>query len=183
MSAYAFTTISATLALLSFAPLPAGECAPDLGPVSTERFVEQALDRLRDAGYDPSDFRLTLRLEDQAWPDRGSLGSKRVTSVVFLPRSESAGYPLRVHPANPCALSWLWNPEAFSNWQRSAIENASAALRQHRPGVWEAEPPTDLDVIESRDRLLVRLWRSRESTPSLQVILRKPDLEVLGVER
>ncbi len=175
-------TASAVLALLSFAPTPAGECVPDLGPVSTKRFVEQALQRLRDAGYDPSDFHLTLRLENEAWPDRGAFGSTQVTSVVFLPRRDSTGYPLRVHPANPCAVSWLWNPDEFSSWQRSAIERASSAVQQRHPRTWADEPPTDLDVTESRTRLLVRLWRSHETMPALQVILSKPHLEVLGVE-
>ncbi len=182
MSVYAVPAISAILALVSFAPMPAGECVPDLGPVSTERFVEQALQRLRDAGYDPSDFHLTLRSEDEAWPDRGAFGSTLVTSVVFLPRRDSADYPLRVHPANPCAVSWLWNPDGFSSWQRSAVEKASSAMRQRRPRTWADEAPTDLDVTESRTRLVVRLWRSHETTPALQVILSKPDLEVLDVE-
>ncbi len=182
MSAYAAPTVFATLVLLSFEPTSAGECVPDLGPVSTERFVSHALERLQDAGYDPSDFLLTLRLEDEAWPDREALGSKRVTSVVFLPRRDPAGYPLRVHPVDPCALNWLWNPETLSDWQRSAIDKASAAIRQRWPEGWTDDPPEDLKVTESGTRLLVRLWRSRESPPAVQVLLGKPGLELLGVK-
>jgi hypothetical protein len=151
-------------------------CIDTLGVPSPERLVPQAIAVLRGAGLDPADYRLELRLEDRDHPDGGNLESVRVMSAVFLPRR--AGHALRVHPGAPCALGWVWDPAAFTPWQRDVLERAAAAAA----GVPETPggPLLDVQVLETRDHVTVETsWRERPGAPPLRVVLRKSDLAVL----
>lgn len=160
---------------------PDAICLERLAPLSAPALVRQAVRMLAATGHDPASFRIELRLEDAWRPDSGRLGARREPSVVFHPLG-AAGYALRVHPALPCGVGWLWRPERFTPWQTAALARAGEAVRARSGATAE---PAEVQVAESRERLAVYVWaadRGPDEDPTWTVILRKADLVVLGVD-
>jgi hypothetical protein len=114
-----------------FSVATAGE-APclDLGAGSgaTGRMISTAVEILRGAGHDPAEYRVELRMEPAVRPDFPEWGGERVPSVVFLPRDSGRRYALRVHPAHPCELMWVWRPTRLTGWQRKTLSRARELL-------------------------------------------------------
>lgn len=179
----------AGLAALALAARPAVADEPDprsclsrIDPLPAKALVREAVQQLERAGHDPALYRAELRREDATRPDAAGLGPRLVTSVVFRPLADG-DYSLRVHPAIPCGVGWVWEPESFTPWQAAVVNRAGAAAREARPA--SAGEPREVQVAESRERVAVYVWTAGSdaaSEPAWTVILRKADLAVLRVD-
>ena len=171
LAAAAISGPPATAAAVGSVPDASVICLHDgLEPSKTARLIDEALGVLAQSGHDPAAYRLELRMEDAQSPDAPSLGADRVPSVVFVPAHPGARYPVRVHPANPCVISWVWQPGRLTAWQREVV---ARARQQIETLPHEATDPNDLRVLEARELVRVELRRGERS---VRVTLSKADL-------
>jgi hypothetical protein len=151
--------------LLLLAGVALDPCLARLAPLPAAALLGEAVRVLRATGHDPAAFRAELHLETGA----------REPSVVFRPLEPGDGYAVRVDPAIPCGLLWVWEPERFTPWQRDAIRRATEAARSAGP--LPAGDLSDVRVVEWGGRLAVELWTAESSElPALTVFLRASDL-------
>ena len=175
------------LALATIGPgiraVAVADCLERLAPIPSEDLVRESLRLLTSAGHDPASYRVELRMESAGHPDSNRISRDREPSVLFIPLDPADRYPVRVHPAIPCGVGWVWEPERFTAWQTDAVAIASDAARRARPaGSGEIG---DVQVAETADHLGVHVWTTADvqsDDPALTVILRKDDLEVVRVE-
>jgi hypothetical protein len=155
-------------------------CLARMTPIPSESLVREAVRMLKQAGHDPADFAVELRMESATRPDADPMGRDLKPSVIFHPRQ--TGYALRVHSAIPCGVGWVWRPGRFTAWQSEVVARASEAVRRARPS--GSSEPSDVQVAESSDHLGVYVWTGPDGEsagPDLTVIMRKSDLSVVGV--
>jgi hypothetical protein len=158
--------------------LETGIAEPDV-----EEFIQDAIRVFEQTGRDPNAFRMELRQEDPQGSDFRALGAELVTSIVFIPRTANDLYPVRVSIGHPCVVSWLWQPDSFTSWQRRVLRRA----REVAADAWTRlgnDRLVDVEVLESRDAVFVHLWRVEETGQSsdaaeLSVTLNKADLELV----
>ena len=155
-------------------------------PSGTERLIDEAIRVLEQSGHDPSSYRLELRMEDTLQPDFPGLRRDRTRSVLFVPARSGDLYPVRVHPANPCVVTWVWQPERFTRWQRAVVGEARQRFETSFPdagdGGW-----AHLRVLESREWVRIHVDGGRDgpepgSRPGFSVTLSKTDLSVVDAE-
>ncbi len=92
-------------------------------------FLAEALGVLRSCGHDPADYRLELR-EDDPFVAAGS-GREPALTAVFLPVDRQRHYAVAVRAAQPCVVSWVWQPADFTDWQRQVIARAEALAKTY----------------------------------------------------
>jgi hypothetical protein len=157
-------------------------CLPaTVGELPVERFIREAIRVFEQTGRDPRAHRMELRQEEFRGSDHPMLGAEFETSIVFIPRQTGDLYPVSVRAKQPCVVSWLWEPDRFTDWQRRVLRRA----QELSAGAWEqliGDRLVDVEVSESRDAVAVRLWRVEEAdrasnTTEIFVVLNKTDLE------
>ena len=154
-----------------------------LAGTDLEGLIADAVRVLIQAGHDPASYRMELHTER---PTRETLPGLRwnlLTSVVFVPREEDPIYPVRVHPDNPCVVSWVWRPERFTDWQREVIEKSQEILKE-AGGTTSFRHPMEIEVLETARVVSVHIWNvdeegsSRTST-DFYVAMNKADLALV----
>lgn len=100
--------------------------------------------------------------------------------MLFVPAEGVEAYSLRVHPAHPCHVAWVWNPGSFTPWQRRVVERAMGQARETLPAGWPAEPQ-QVRVLESADHVGIQLFGVSDPDPIFSLTLRKHDLSTVQV--
>jgi hypothetical protein len=162
-------------------PMPGPVCIETgLTGGGLDDLIRDAVAVLRQSGRDPAQFRMELRIERAGLAELGSQAGPSYPSVVFHPSTGSGRYPVRVDRTEPCAVSWVWQPERFTVWQRRVIERAGEVLRRN----WTREAGESLSgvqVVETKDEVTVRLRLGEPDASGLvpsraEVTLRRSDL-------
>ena len=142
-------------------------------PRGVPELVADAVAILRRSGHDPSSYALELRA--------GGGGGE--PSLVFRPRGDGRLYAVAVRPADPCLLSWVWQPERFTEWQVAVLQRARELLRgsASAPGA----EPTEVAIVETSETVTVRVRYAQAAEPGSggsesQVTLLKADIGGAG---
>jgi len=169
--------------LFGFAGLAAAGEGPVCASAGVSRLdaaglVEQAVEVLRACGYDPRDFRVTLRRERLA--DTGTHPDTGI-AVVFEPLDPAGRHSLAVWPSEPCVVGWLPGASTMTAWQREALERVRSHVRDIAPE-WIGRDDWNLRVTETRRRIGFRLSTvdGAGGLSEFRVLLRKADLSVLA---
>jgi hypothetical protein len=154
-----------------------------LAGTDLEGLIADAVRVLIQAGHDPASYRMELHTERPTVETLPGLRWNLLTSVVFVPREENSLYAVRVHPDNPCVVSWVWRPERFSDWQREVIEKSQEILKEVG-GATSFGHPMEIEVLETAEVVSVHIWNVDEEGPSTSsadfyVALNKADLSLV----
>jgi len=162
-------------------------CLPSaVAELPVERFIRGAIRVFEQTGHDPRAYRMELRQEDPRESDFRALGAELETSIVFIPRQDGELYPVRVRARHPCVVSWLWQPDRFTHWQRGVLRRTQELAAD----AWEqlgGDHLVGVEVLESRDAVAVYLWRVEQpdrtsDTAEIFVVLNKTDLESVALQ-
>ncbi len=145
--------------------------------------IRDAVVILRQSGHDPASYRMELSIERAGPAEVGSEAGSSYPSVVFHPTGGSDLYPVRVDRTEPCVVSWVWQPERFTAWQRLVIERAREVLRRNWPR-GPSESLSGVRVVETQDEVTVRLMLGEPDASGLapsraEVTLRRDDLTAI----
>jgi hypothetical protein len=151
-----------------------------VAPQDALDFVTDAIEVLEACGHDPAAYRLELN-QDDPFELAGS-GREPTINAVFVPLDSESLYAVGVGPADPCVVSWIWQPAAFTPWQRDLLEGARRHAEASGLG-WTDPDGWNVRVTESRELVSVRLWPADESAPrrrELRFLLEKRGLRVVS---
>jgi len=148
-----------------------------------DQLIRVAVEVLRQSGHDPEDYRLDLRMDEVEGARLIGPGANLQPGVVFLPVAGRDRYALRVDRSNPCVVSWLWQPQNFTAWQRRVIERAREVMRDAWPD-GASERLSGVEVIETAAEVSVRLLlgdadESGRVPSRAEITLRKSDLSAV----
>jgi len=151
----------------------------DIDSASAEEFVAEALTVLRSCGHEPSAYRLELHEDDPFVAATDDREPQR--TVVFRPIDNQQLYGVVVSVEHPCVVSWAWQPDEFTDWQRQVIGRAEA-LAKESGRTWSDGQLLDVVVTESRELVGVEVFDSESPDDSrsanFRVLMRKDNLSV-----